>query len=425
MTNSLNSLEQIETVDASRTDARVSVVIPTFNRAQYLAESIESVLQQTLAPSQVIVINDGSTDNTRAVVAPFRGRVEYREVENRGKATALNTVMPSVTGDYLWIMDDDDVALPDALSRHVGLLESDSGLSWTYSSYIKSTSRPDDNRINPGTEMPLPEFAGDEFLIRLMEECFLVHPTILVRTACYRTLGPFRADLIRSQDYEMALRLARNFRCARVSGPTIYRRYHPGARGTAAASIDARQVEAKWLEYMKPIFEGLRAELPLTDYLPKSAATGSTGALDTRRAYLERMVIMGKKMLYGQMLDDLKSAVESSADGRPLSAPEREMLHRLASYTSGDPLIAGPNLIARIRSVGGGATGLAIRVELARGLAWRAHTAWRAQEYREAARLTRVALRLCGLRGILPAISKQNAGVASSENSTSVANDGR
>jgi glycosyltransferase involved in cell wall biosynthesis len=421
----VNPLDQIEKADASRTHARVSVVIPTFNRAQYLAESIESVLHQTLAPSQVIVINDGSTDNTRVVVEPFLGRVEYREVENRGKATALNAVMPSVTGDYLWIMDDDDVALPDALSRHVALLESDSGLGWTYSSYIKSTSRPDDSRINPGAEMPLPEFAGDEFLIRLMEECFLVHPTILVRTACYRKLGPFRADLIRSQDYEMALRLARNFRCARVSGPTIYRRYHPGARGTAAASFDARQVEAKWLEYMKPIFEVLRAELPLTDYLPKSAAAGSSGALDTRRAYLERMVIMGKKMLYGQMLDDLKSAVASSADGRPLSAPEREMLHRLASYTSGDPLIAGPNLIARIRSVGGGATGLSIRVELARGLAWRAHTAWRAREYQEAARLTRAALRLCGLRGILPAMSKQNAGVASPANSTSVANDGR
>src|ERR1700675_1065754 len=114
------------------------------------------------------------------------------------------------------------------------------------------------------------------------------------------------------------------------------------------------------------------------------------------------------------MLDDLKSAVESSADGRPLSAPEREMLHRLASYTSGDPLLAGPNLIARIRSAGGGATGLAKTGALAGELAWRAHTAWRAREYREAARLTRAALRLCGLRGILPAMSKQNAGVPSS-----------
>jgi glycosyltransferase involved in cell wall biosynthesis len=405
------------------TPGSISVVIPTFNRAQYLAESIESVLGQTLAPSQVIVINDGSTDGTRSVAEKFRGRIEYLEVENRGKATALNKVMPSVTGEYFWIMDDDDVALPDALSRHVGLLESAAGLGWTYSSYIKSTSRPD-GRIDPGSEMPLPQFAADEFLVRLMEECFLVHPTILVRTSCYRVLGPFRADLVRSQDYEMAIRLARNFRCARVAGPTIYRRYHPGARGTAAASIDARQVEAKWLEYMKPTFKNLRAELPLADYLPKSAASDAQGNLDSRRAYLERMVIMGKKMLYDEMLEDLKSSVAASAEQRPLSTPEREMLHRLASYTSGDPLIAGPNLIARIRSGSPGKIGLAIRVELARGLIWRAESARHAGELREALQLARAAVRLCGLRGIASAMLRKNAGAALAANAVSPASDG-
>jgi glycosyltransferase involved in cell wall biosynthesis len=390
-----------------------------------LAESIESVLDQTLTPSQVIVINDGSTDNTRSVVEKYRGRLEYLEIENRGKANALNTVMPSVTGDYLWIMDDDDVALPDALVRHVALLENDPNLGWSYSSYIKSTSRPDDGRINPNGEMPLPDFAAEEFLIRLMEECFLVHPTILVRTACYKALGAFRADLVRSQDYEMALRLARNFRCARVSGPTIYRRYHPGPRGTAAASIDARQVETKWLEYMKPTFKKLREELPLSDYLPKSPASKVGQTLDTRRAYLERMVIMAKKMLYDEMLDDLKSALASSTDERPLSTPEREMLHRLASYTSGDPLIMGPDLIARIRSISPGGLGLAIRVEMARGLIWRAHSAGRAREFRESAHLARAASRLCGVGGIVTAMFKKKAKAGSPANSINVASDGR
>jgi glycosyltransferase involved in cell wall biosynthesis len=386
---------------------RVSVVIPTFNRAKYLAESIESVLGQTQAPSQVIVINDGSTDNTRAVAENFRGRIEYLEVENHGKATALNKVMPSVSGEYFWIMDDDDVALPDALSRHVDLLKSDPGLGWTYSSYIKATSRPDNGRINPDGEMPLPVFAEDEFLIRLLEECFLVHPTILVRTACYRELGPFREDLVRSQDYEMAIRLARNYRCARVSGPTIYRRYHPGARGTAAASIDSRNVELKWAEYIKPTFVKLRGELPLSDYLPRTAAWGNDArAIDTRRAYLERMVIMGKKMLYDEAVADFKSAAAASTDGRPLSQPEREMLHRLASYTSCDPLMTGPKLIERIRSASTGAAGLAIRVEMARGLLWRANTARRDQEIAEAGRLARAAFRLCGVRGMAALLRK-------------------
>ncbi len=424
MPHPVSPLDHVETAEAPRTHGRVSVVIPTFNRAQYVAESIESVLNQTLAPSQVVVINDGSTDNTRSVVEQFRGRLEYLETENRGKANALNTVIPSVTGDYLWIMDDDDVALPDALGRHVTLLESDPCLGWTYSSYIKSTSRPEDGHINPGGEMPLPDFSTGEFLIRLMEECFLVHPTILVRTACYKRLGPFRADLIRSQDYEMALRLARNFRCARVSGPTIYRRYHPGARGTAAASIDARQVETKWREYMMPTFKSLREELPLSDYLPKSSAGDGAQTLDTRRAYLERMVIMGKKMLYDEMLDDLKNALTASLDRRPLSTPEREMLHRLASYTSGDPLIAGPNLIVRIRSIASGSIGLAVRVEMARGLIWRANSALRAREFRDSTRLLQAALRLCGLRGIVSAMLKTSLGASLPARAKSAASDG-
>ena len=191
----------------------VSVLMATYNRARFIAESLESVFAQTHPPSQIIVINDGSTDNTRAALEPFMQRIEYLELENRGKASALNLGMPRVTGDYVWIMDDDDVAVSDALERHLAVLESRPEVGWTYSNFIESTTDRETARIVPQREKTLPEFPEEEFLVRLMEQCFLIHPTILVRASCYREVGSFDPDLIRCQDYEMAVRLARRFPC--------------------------------------------------------------------------------------------------------------------------------------------------------------------------------------------------------------------
>src|SRR5262249_3615753 len=146
--------------------------------ARFIAESLESVLAQTLAPSQVIVINDGSTDHTTTALEPFQARIEYIETENRGKASALNLGMTKVRGEYVWIMDDDDVAIRDALERHVAILESRPEIGFTFSSYIESRTSGENGRISPQKEKALAEFPEEEFLIHLMEECFLIHPTI-------------------------------------------------------------------------------------------------------------------------------------------------------------------------------------------------------------------------------------------------------
>jgi len=75
------------------TRAKVSVLLPTYNRAGFIAESLKSIFAQTLPPSQVIVVNDGSTDHTLTALEPFRQQIEYVESENRGKPSALNLGM--------------------------------------------------------------------------------------------------------------------------------------------------------------------------------------------------------------------------------------------------------------------------------------------------------------------------------------------
>jgi glycosyltransferase involved in cell wall biosynthesis len=375
------------------TGPTVSVLLPTYNRARFIAESLESIFEQSLPPIQVIVINDGSTDETKPVLDRFRDKVEYLECENRGKPTALNLAMPRVTGEYVWIMDDDDVALPDALQRHVAILERRPEVGWTYSSYIDAATG-ENGRISPQKELPLPDFPQEEFLVRLMENCFLIHPTILVRACCYREMGPFRTDLIRCQDYEMAVRLARRYPSARVPGPTICHRAHAGSRGSAQHTFSADQMYEKWLQYMQIFFRELRKEIPITEYLP--GRSGSNGeALDLCHAYLQRMGIMARKRLYAEMFEDLKLAQQQVGEGASLSPADRELLRQ--TYSSiWDPFFFGKEIQCKIRSVCTTRLGFAIRREFIMFFYWDAIAAIRRRKFSQVIDDASAAMQLAG-----------------------------
>lgn len=212
------------------TKSNVTVLIPTYNRAQFLAECLDSVLGQTVPPAQVIVINDGSTDNTCEALAPYMDRIEYIEKKNGGKSTALNLALLRVRGDYVWIMDDDDVALPDALETHLAVIDNDPAVGFTYTSGYDGRTGPGASGIQILRLRPLPDISEEDFFIRFLQGSFVFHDALLVRTECYRTLGGFDPELIRRQDFEMTLRIARYFRGRRIDKPTIVVRRHSGPR---------------------------------------------------------------------------------------------------------------------------------------------------------------------------------------------------
>jgi glycosyltransferase involved in cell wall biosynthesis len=381
------------------TRPKVSVLLSTYNRERFIAESLESVFAQTVPPSQVIVINDGSNDHTTAALEPFRQRIEYLESDNHGKPSALNLGMAKVTGEYVWIMDDDDVAVSDALERHLAILESRPELGWTYSSYIESTTNRENLRIAPQREKTLPDFPDEQFLVRLMEQCFLIHPTILVRASCYREVGLFDPALVRCQDYEMAVRLARRFPCARVAGPTIYYRMHGGARGSSRDTFEAGQIQEKWLEYMQVFIRKLRTEMPLSEYLPgRQSPSGGTSEL--RYAYLQRMAIMARKRLYDEMIEDLRlAAQENSTDFSALVPLERNLLRELFNSIN-DPIFFQKDILRRIRAVSDGPVGSAIRGELIRCLYWDMINTLRKGRFSQAFSTASAAMQLSGV-GVL------------------------
>ncbi len=100
-----------------------SIILPTYNRAHYLYEAIHSVVQQTYGHWELIIVDDGSTDNTLEIVNRFPDRrIRYFRQKNKGRSEARNTGLHHALGDYLTFLDDDDYYLPDHLTSFAGLL---------------------------------------------------------------------------------------------------------------------------------------------------------------------------------------------------------------------------------------------------------------------------------------------------------------
>ncbi len=101
---------------------QISVIIPTYNRAAQVAAAVRSVLEQTWTGSEVIVVDDGSTDATEAALAPFLGRIRYIRTENGGASAARNRGILEATGEWVAFLDSDDTWHPDKLKRQMDCL---------------------------------------------------------------------------------------------------------------------------------------------------------------------------------------------------------------------------------------------------------------------------------------------------------------
>jgi glycosyltransferase involved in cell wall biosynthesis len=112
------------------TDALVSCVVPCFNGERYLAEAIDSILAQTHQPLDIIVVDDGSTDGSAAVVRRYGAAVRYHHQENRGPGAACNRGVELASGAFVAFLEQDDLWLPDKTSRQLEAFETDPNLDY-------------------------------------------------------------------------------------------------------------------------------------------------------------------------------------------------------------------------------------------------------------------------------------------------------
>ncbi len=368
----------------------VSAIVPTFNRADLIAETLDTLLAQTRGPDEILVVNDGSSDGTGEIVASYGPRVRQVMKENGGKASALNFALSQAHGDLIWICDDDDLLLPGTCARLAGTLEADQELDFVCGHHEDFTVDPQtgEKQIKPAGFRR--ESAPDEIFFDLLDGCHIFQPALMVRRDVYGRLGGFREDLVRSQDYEMMLRIARHA-AGRLLGETVYlHREHQGARGSGADRFSAAQAFAKWVKYDRLIFEPLLAELTPQELLPASYWSDPAHS-DTRArtAELKRASVRARHQMWTQALADWHM-IAAQFEG-PMNDYERLITRRASLHMFGsDPLFDDRDIqdaVRRLKSVS--ALGREIASQLARSVAWQARTAAAAGRFGKAARIAR------------------------------------
>lgn len=197
---------------------KVSVVLPTFNRARELPRSIYSVLSQTFSDLELIIVDDASTDGTEEVVKRIGDRrIRYIKLdENVGGAEARNVGIRAASGDIVAFQDSDDEWTVCKLAKSVKELESDSDVGAVFSAFLQLDKK-------GCTQMPLG--AGsiklNKFYDCLLWRNYVDTPTLVARRSLLYAVGGFDASMPRYQDWELALRLAKITQFKFIDEPLI------------------------------------------------------------------------------------------------------------------------------------------------------------------------------------------------------------
>jgi hypothetical protein len=187
-------------------EIKVSVIIPAYNTAKYIRETLDSVFAQTFENFEAIVINDGSpdTDELEQALAPFRERIVYLKQENRGLAGARNTGVRHARGEYLAFLDSDDCWLPEYLASQLKLFEETPSLDVVYS----DAQHFGDPALAGKTCMQTCPSNGPVTLDSLIrEDCQVVASCTVARRQVVWDAGLFDECFRRCEDYDLWLRI--------------------------------------------------------------------------------------------------------------------------------------------------------------------------------------------------------------------------
>jgi len=186
----------------------VSVIIPTYNRAEFLRLAITSVLNQTFQDFEIIVVDDASEDHTHEVVSDFSDkRIKYiRHEANTRVSAARNTGVLSASGDYIAFLDDDDEWLPGKLQIQVTLLEdSTSTFGGVYTGCVRI-----DRPTGQISQLVVPKRRGNIYN-DLLKSNFIVTSTVLLRRKCFDRVGLFDESIEFWEDYDIWIRVSKEF----------------------------------------------------------------------------------------------------------------------------------------------------------------------------------------------------------------------
>ena len=227
----------------------ITLVTPTYNQADYLVETLDSVLAQDYKALEYLVIDDGSTDATPAVLARYADRVRYLHQDNAGQARTLNRAWSLASGKYLGYLSSDDLLLPAAVRRLVDVLEADSSIVCVF---------PNADLIDAQSKVIRRAVCRPFDLERAVveQECY-IGPGAVFRRSAFEAAGGWRPELRLAPDREFWIRLAEQGRIHFLDQDLARYRNHP--QSTSWRQAD-EQTSREYLAVLDEYFA--RAKVP-------------------------------------------------------------------------------------------------------------------------------------------------------------------
>ena len=200
----------------------VSIITPVYNGERYLSEAIDSALAQTYQNFELLIVNDGSTDNSAAIIKPFinDSRVIYIEQKNAGVAAARNTAIKQASGKYIGFLDQDDLWLNTKLEVQVATLEQDANIALVHSrqDFIDSQG----NKIDYDWVTGGAGFCFED----MFKKNRIAVLTVLIRKTIFDEMGLFNEHLSGTDDYDMWLRVTLKYPIQYIDRALAFYRFH-------------------------------------------------------------------------------------------------------------------------------------------------------------------------------------------------------
>ena len=252
-------MKQFDTSTATASQL-ATVIIPTYNRAHLICDALDSVAAQTYRPIEIIVVDDGSTDQTREEVTRWMEMnqspdltFKLLEQANKGKCAARNTGYAKANGEFVAFLDSDDVCLPERIEKQIDVLNRRPEFGAVYCGLIEVDLQDGSRRIQ-AHEFP----QGWLFEQLLVRDVTNPTSTYLFRHSAIETVGALCPEIDGRTDWEMALRLARRYPIGVVREPLVELRAHSGPR-----TATNRQNEIDGYRYIRRRYQDEIAALPL------------------------------------------------------------------------------------------------------------------------------------------------------------------
>ncbi len=218
---------------------KVTVAIASYNMANYLPEAIDSALAQDHDDVQIVVVDDGSTDDTREVVSRYKRKVRYHYQENAGVANAYNRALEMAKGEYVHFLDADDILTPSTIGRLAALLDESPSAGFAHGDALVMDAGGEvtGTRVAPSSFEGRRLIPSAEAFKELLRGCYVATSALTIRKSVLDKVTPFRQKSVPGEDWDMWLRVAAEYDVAHLPISACYYRVHD-ASITSAYTVE-------------------------------------------------------------------------------------------------------------------------------------------------------------------------------------------